>query len=73
MRQKNRDIFFLRAALAGAWSALTVGPRRSGVRRSDVIVHDPEASKPKNLDDPFIDPIVQERIGKMIASSARRH
>jgi hypothetical protein len=73
MRRTNREVFFLRAILGGAWSALMVRPRRSAIPPSGVIIHDPEASKPKDLDDPFIDPKVQERIGKMIASSARRH
>ena len=73
MRQASRGDFFLRAILSDAWSAVTARPNRSAVRRPDVTIHDPDAQKPKNLDDPFLDPEVQARIGKFIArgSAAR--
>jgi hypothetical protein len=67
MRQTSRDQFLLRAMLSDAWSAATVRRVRAHVRRAGVIVHDPD---PKNLDDPFIDPDVQERIGKFIARAS---
>jgi hypothetical protein len=71
MRQTSRDQFLLRAMLRDAWSAATVRRVRAHVRRAGVIVHDTD---PKNLDDPFVDAEVQERIGKFIAraSSARK-
>jgi hypothetical protein len=74
MRQTSRDKFFLRAMLTDAWSAVMVRRTRSVVRRSGVIIHDPDARKPRDLDDPFIDPEVQQRIGNVIArtSSARK-
>lgn len=36
-----------------------------------VIVHDPDSSKPHDLDDPFFDPKVRERVGAVIANAAR--
>ncbi len=38
----------------------------------DVVVHDPEASMPHDLDDPFFDRKIQERIGIEIAKAARK-
>lgn len=70
MRQTSRDQFLLRAMLSDAWSAATVRRVRAAVRRAGVIVHDPQAQDPKNLDDPFIDPEVQERIGELIARTS---
>jgi|ERR1043165_1079961 hypothetical protein len=40
--------------------------------RPDVIVHDPASSKPHDLDDPFFDPKVQERIGAAIGNATRK-
>ena len=37
----------------------------------DVVVHDPMLDKPHDLDDPFFDPKVQERIGGAIAKAAK--
>ena len=39
----------------------------------DVIVHDPGAARPHDLDDPFLDPAVQSRIGDVIANKAVKH
>jgi len=39
---------------------------------SGVLLHDPVASGPHDLDDPFFDPKVQERVAEVIAGSARR-
>lgn len=36
----------------------------------DVIVHDPDASRPRDLDDSFHDPEIQSRVAKVIARSA---
>jgi hypothetical protein len=38
--------------------------------RPDVIIHDPDSSKPHDLDDPFFDPKVRERVGAVIANAA---
>lgn len=34
-----------------------------------VVVHDPKASEPRNLDDTFFDDEAKERVGKVIAKS----
>jgi len=36
-----------------------------------VIHHDPAASRPRDLDDPFFDPEVQKRVANIIAGAAR--
>ena len=50
------------------WSAV-VGTRPA---QPDVIVHDPDLSKPHDLDDPFFDKEVRERVGATIAGAARK-
>ena len=50
------------------WSFKT-GTRPS---RLGVIIHDPDSSKPHDLDDPFFDPKVRERVGAAIADAARK-
>ena len=37
-----------------------------------VMVHDPKSSGPHDLDDPFFDNKVQERIGDAIANAAQK-
>lgn len=37
----------------------------------EVILHDPAASRPHDLDDPFFDPNVQKRVAEIIAGTAR--
>jgi hypothetical protein len=37
-----------------------------------VIVHDPAADAPHDLDDPFYDPDVQARVGETIAGAMRK-
>jgi hypothetical protein len=74
-RQRNRD-----AGSGASWRASAsgiFGKCRSLLRGrraspSDVIIHDPHASKPHDLDDPFFDRRVQEVVGAMIAKAARR-
>jgi hypothetical protein len=39
---------------------------------AEVIVHDPAAQKVQNLDDPFLDPETQRRIGKLIGDSSNQ-
>jgi len=34
------------------------------------MIHDPESSKPHDLDDPFFDRKVRERVGAVIAKAA---
>jgi hypothetical protein len=38
----------------------------------EVIVHDPGAERPHDLDDPFFDPKVQSRMAGVIADSAKK-
>ena len=40
--------------------------------RPKVILHDPEALRPHDLDDPFFDPNVQRRAADIIAGAARK-
>ena len=51
-----------------AWSAIVrrVSPKPA------LIIHDPEASKPHDLDDPMFDRKAQERIGAAIAKAAAK-
>jgi hypothetical protein len=51
-----------------SWSRI-IGTRPS---RPDVIIHDPDSSKAHDLDDPFFDRKVQERVGAAIADAARK-
>jgi hypothetical protein len=50
------------------WDALTGRSRRV----PPVIVHDPRAAGPRDLDDVFQDPDVHTRVGSVIAESALR-
>ena len=38
----------------------------------DVVVHDPAAQGPHNLDDPFFDRDVQTRVGDVIAGAVQK-
>ena len=49
-----------------AWRVITIRKATT----SEVVTHDPAASRPHNLDDPFFDQEVQERLAKVIAKSA---
>jgi hypothetical protein len=62
---------FFDAALR-VWSAFVGTPfKRSADRIQGVLLHDPEAHKPRNLDNPFQDARAQERVGDLIARSTR--
>jgi hypothetical protein len=37
-----------------------------------VVLHDPERSEPRNLDDTFFDDKAQERVGRAISQSIRK-
>ena len=50
------------------WASVT-GPKPSQAL-PEVIVHDPEAKQPHDLDDPFFDRSVQSRMADVIAHSA---
>jgi hypothetical protein len=55
-----------RVSLGRSWRQAIFGARFS---RLGVIIHDPDLSKPHDLDDPFFDPKVRERVGVVIANS----
>jgi hypothetical protein len=65
----NSPRSFLESA-ARIWSGL-LGREPDGAdgRIHGVILHDPDAQKPKDLDNPFYDAGSQERIGALIAQS----
>ena len=60
---------FLRAALK-MWSL--IGDRQSRDRIPEVVLHDPKAQGPQNLDNPFLDTKAQARVGDLIGRAARR-
>ena len=51
-------------AVAGQKAKPPSGPR--------VLLHDPGAERPHDLDDPFLDQEVQARMGKAISTAARK-
>ena len=67
MAKQARSIF--NSALS-FWSSLVGRNRRTPQRLHGVVLHDPEAEKPKDLDNPFVDAEAQERIGDLISRHA---
>ena len=55
------------------WSAMTGQDADRGPALPEVIVHDPGAALPHDLDDPFFDPKVQARMASVIANNAKKH
>jgi hypothetical protein len=51
------------------WWYAIVGARPA---QPGVVVHDPDVSKPHDLDDPFFDKDVRDRVGATIADATRR-
>lgn len=51
------------------WSGLT---GKNAPAQPPVIVHDPAAQRPHDLDDPFFDATVQTRIGDVIAHAGQK-
>jgi hypothetical protein len=47
-------------------------PRKRSRTKADVIIHDPAASAPHDLDDPYFDPKIQSRFADLIARAARK-
>ena len=45
--------------------------RFTSIPRPQAMIHDPAASRPHDLDDPFFDPNVQKRVAEIIAGTAR--
>ncbi len=60
--------------LQTVWSAAT-GRKPSPAEtpsRPEVVLHDPAAQRPHDLDDPYFDPKVQARIAEVIANATRK-
>jgi hypothetical protein len=57
-----------RSSFRDVWSRIM----RRLLGRSEVIIHDPAAAEPHDLDDPLFDRKVQERVGAEIAKAALR-
>ena len=49
--------------LSVLWRVWGASPKKG----PEVFLHDPAAAMPHNLDDPFYDPKVQEKVGKILA------
>jgi hypothetical protein len=54
------------------WSAMTGQDAVREPASPEVVVHDPGAARPHDLDDPFFDPKVQERMAGVIANNAKK-
>jgi len=54
------------------WLAMTGQQQPARQAAPEVIVHDPDAERPHDLDDPFLDPKVQSRIAGVIADNAAK-
>lgn len=55
----------------GRWLAIT-GRGDDATNHPAVIIHDPAAQGPRDLDDPFFDPAVQSRMGEIIAKTTSK-
>jgi hypothetical protein len=55
----------------GFWLAITRQSQRARTP-PEVILHDPAAQRPHDLDDPFFDPQVQSRMAGVIAKNAAK-
>jgi len=56
----------------GFWFAITRQQSHRAKSSPEVIIHDPAARRPHDLDDPFFDPKVQSRIADVIAKNAAK-
>jgi hypothetical protein len=54
------------------WFAMTGQRSAREASPPEVIVHDPSAQRPHDLDDPFFDPKVQSRMAGVIADNAQK-
>jgi hypothetical protein len=58
-------------AAVRSWTVFIGAVFKRSARIRGVFLHDPAADRPKNLDNPFHDARVQERVGNLIARSTR--
>ena len=56
----------------GLWAAVAAPARPPSLAADTVVVHDPAAKRPHNLDDPFVDPRAQTRMANVIAEAAQK-
>ena len=56
----------------GLWAAVAEPARPLGPPADTVIVHDPAAKRPHDLDDPFFDQRAQTRMANVIAEAAQK-
>lgn len=56
----------------GLWAAVAEPTRPPAPPAETVIVHDPAARRPHNLDDPFFDQHAQTRVANLIAEAAQK-
>jgi hypothetical protein len=61
----------LSRAVRKFWSTIQ-GQRVAAPQPPAMIVHDPDAERPRDLDDPFFDPKVQSRMAEVIANSVEK-
>jgi hypothetical protein len=54
------------------WFAVTGQQSAPEPEPAEVVVHDPGAERPHDLDDPFFDPAVQSRMAGVIADNAKK-
>jgi hypothetical protein len=52
------------------WCSITGQQPARESSKPEVVVHDPGAQRPHDLDDPFFDPRVQSRIANIISDNA---
>ena len=55
------------------WSTMTGQDSARGPAAPEVIVYDPGAARPHDLDDPFFDADVQARMANVIANSTKKN
>jgi hypothetical protein len=65
-----KPVSYFNAALR-VWAAFIGTICKRSARIHGVFLHDPQADRPKNLDNPFHDAGAQERVGDLIARSTR--
>jgi hypothetical protein len=53
------------------WCFVSGDRGRHPKRIPEVIIHDPKAQGPRDLDDPFLDPQAQARVGDLIGRAAQ--
>ena len=65
--------FSLSQSFRNLWSAIRGRrPPAETASASGVVLHDPGSQRPHDLDDPFVDPKVQARVGDAIANAAQK-